>query len=171
MKNLFLIFLTIFFSVMFLVAEQAIDLDYANTKADLLEKSDFGMRVNYRISEINSFDVNTEKGTFSQIRIEGYSYSTEIGSPKLPVLRKIIAVPLNAEISVKMMNSEISEFSLTDFGINNKVIPAQASVSKSAKPEDLKFVLNEEVYAADRFDAKEIVSVGFFDWRVVWCCY
>ena len=159
MKNLFLILLTIFFSVMFLVAEQAIDLDFANTKADLLEKSDFGMRVNYRISEINSFDVNTEKGTFSQIRIEGYSYSTEIGSPKLPVLRKIIAVPLNAEISVKMMNSEISEFSLTDFGINNKVIPAQASVSKSAKPEDIKFVLNEEVYAADRFDAKEIVSV------------
>jgi len=158
MKNLFLIFLTIFFNVMFLVADHAIDLDYANTNADLLMKSDFGMSVNYRISEIKSFDVNTERGNFSQIRIEGYSYSTEIGLPKLPVLRKIIAVPLNAEVSIKMLNSEISEFSLSDFGIDDQIIPAQASVSKSAKPEDIEFILNEDVYSVNRFDEKEIVS-------------
>ena len=149
-------FLLCFFVLMVSIyaANQTISLDYSNTDVELINSDEFGMNANLQIAEIQSFDVDTEMGTFANISISGYSYSKEIGAPKLPILRKIISVPLGANVQVQVFSFETSDYILADFDINYPIIPAQESVSKSTKPEDIKFVYNADVYTSNQYDSK-----------------
>jgi hypothetical protein len=112
------------------------------------------------LSDVSFFNIKTSKGTFQQINAEGYGHTNLVGQPKLPVLKRLIEVPLNSNISIKILNQNFEEYSLSDFGIQNKIIPAQASISKSIDdPQDLDFVIDESVYATDDFLSSELVSV------------
>ena len=159
MKKISFVLCFMFLMVSIFAANQTIPLDYSNTDVELISSDELGMNASLQISEIVSFDVDTEMGTFSNISISGYSYSKEIGAPKLPILRKIISVPLGADVQVQVFSFETSEYTLADFDIIYPIIPAQESVSKSAKPEDIKFVYNTDAYTSNQYDEKPIVSV------------
>ena len=159
MKKISFLLCFVFLMVSIYAANQTIPLAYSNTDVELISSDELGLNANMQIAEIQSFDVDTEMGTFSNISISGYSYSKEIGAPKLPVLRKIISVPLGADVQVQVYSFETSEFILSDFDIYYPIIPAQESVSKSAKPEDIKFVYNADAYASNQYDENPIVTV------------
>ncbi|MCK4312429.1 MAG: Gingipain R, partial [Candidatus Cloacimonetes bacterium] len=159
MKKILLIFYVILISSMLVSINQTIDLDYTKTNTELVQSDNFGINVNFKFAEISSFDVNTKEGVFSQIAIPGYTHSTIIGEPKLPVLRKIISVPLEAEVEVTALDFEISEYSLEEFGIHYPIIPAQPPVAKSADPSKIEFMYNAEVYSVDNFTDNKLVSV------------
>jgi hypothetical protein len=74
-------------------SELSIDLYYEKTDPRLLRNDMSGMEANFILSKIVSFDVNTPEGTFSQLNVPGYTHTGKIGAPKLPAIRKIIAVP------------------------------------------------------------------------------
>ncbi|NQV18847.1 MAG: T9SS type A sorting domain-containing protein [Armatimonadetes bacterium] len=159
MKKISFLLCFMFLMVSIYAANQIIPLDYSNTDVELFSSDEFGMNASFQIAEIQSFDVDTEMGNFANISISGYSYSKDIGAPKLPILRKIITVPLEADVQVQVLNFETSEFVLADFDINYSIIPAQESISKSAKPEDIQFVYNADAYTSDQYDENPIVSV------------
>lgn len=153
------IFIFVMFGVMLFANVQTIKLNPDRTQAVLSGNNDYGFTANFQIAEIKSFDVNTEKGVFTQINIEDHSFTNKIGSPKLPVLRKIISVPLDAEVRIDISGYEIEEYSFEDFGITFPIFPAQESVSKSADPEDIKFVYNSDAYRVNGFDENPIVHI------------
>jgi len=100
MKKISFLLCFVFLMVSIYAANQTIPLTYSNTDVELISSDELGLNANMQIAEIQSFDVDTEMGTFSNISISGYSYSKEIGAPKLPILRKIISVPLGADVQV-----------------------------------------------------------------------
>ncbi|MCD4797121.1 MAG: Gingipain R, partial [Candidatus Cloacimonetes bacterium] len=158
MKKNVIIFALFCFTVV-LSAMQSIELNYNVTDTKLVENSEVGIKVNYKFSSINSFDVNTNEGYFSQINIPGYTYSNNLGTPRLPIQRKIISVPLGASIRISTENFEVTEYSLEEYGILYPVIPAQLPVPKSADPAQIEFKYDPKVYSINSFTDNELISV------------
>jgi len=91
-----------------------------------ITQSDYeGFVVNSSISEFQHIPINSNIGEYSLFNAEGYGHSMVEGSPKLPVLKRIIEVPLGAKIIVNIINASYSEYDLADFSIYDQIFPAQ----------------------------------------------
>jgi len=159
MKIKLLIVLSLIFCLLPLWSNSTIHLNSEKTSLDILRNEFDRLDLEFKIGDISTFDQETEAGFFSQLVIDGYSYTTEIGSPKLPVQRKIISVPFGAEVNVEVNESHSQEFVLGTRGINFGLMPAQASVSKSADLQDIEFIQDQEAYMINGYGSEELVSV------------
>jgi Peptidase family C25/Propeptide_C25/Peptidase family C25, C terminal ig-like domain/HYDIN/CFA65/VesB-like, Ig-like domain/FlgD Ig-like domain len=152
------IIILLYIMVASLFAAPSINLGADRTDVVLENNSDYGLSIGYELSEINTFSVNTDEGLFDQIGIPGCTYSTRIGMPKLPVLRKLVTVPLGAEIRTSVSDFNEVEYLLADFGINNQLMPAQLPVSKSADPASIPFSYDAESYERIGFNSAELID-------------
>ncbi|MEZ5195362.1 MAG: C25 family cysteine peptidase [Bacteroidales bacterium] len=116
-------------------------------------------------SSVTSFDhftVKTKDGDFVQITIPGYGQSLVEGYPQLPVMNRLIEVPVGAGVSIKILNEIYQEYNLSEFGIENPIMPAQPPISKSIdNPEDLPFVLNQEIYQTEGYIENDLAVVTY----------
>nr|MBC8487282.1 hypothetical protein [Bacteroidota bacterium] len=132
------------------------------TKLTITENNYSSLRLTNSVASLSYFSVKTISGIFSQITVDGYGYSLEIGDPKLPVLKKVIEVPIGSHFEIKIIKENYLEYDLSDFGINNKIIPAQPSVSKSTdNPEDLEFIINQSTYQTNDYIGSDLVTVNY----------
>jgi hypothetical protein len=113
------------------------------------------------LNDLSSIKVKTKRGNFNHLSFPDYSYSNDVGSPALPVLRKLIEVPLDAEIQINILNSEFGEYSLTDLGIQNKIIPAQPPLFKNQDPTKVDFKYNLAVYSENKYLEHQLVNLTF----------
>ncbi len=169
MKKSLLLKSTVFalFSILFLTSNLSfgqVILKQNGSTGIALEKSDFsGIRVLNNIAALNKIDLKTEQGSFTEISASGYSSSEERGFPKLPVMRRLIEIPVGATVEVEVLSYEENEFLLKDLGITSRLMPAQAPVAKNITGE-IPFVINNQVYNRDRFYGKPLASaeiIGF----------
>ena len=65
---------------------------------------------------------------------EGYTSTDEVGAPALPVINRLIEVPLGAEVSVELLEANIQSFRLADLGLNPMVAPVQPGQPKCGGP-------------------------------------
>ena len=141
------------------VSAQRIDLGRASSAQQCANVTNDGFTANFSFSSITATDVNTEKGVFSNITMDGTFPSGEYGTPELPAANQIIALPYGAtNVTVEVKNYSTTTYRLADYGIKT-LSPRQPSVSKSAKPEDIKFVYNESAYAAKSYSQRPIATV------------
>ena len=130
------------------------------TKLELNENSYRKLGFSNSVAEIGHREIKTKMGYFTLLSIEGYGYSTTEGDPKLPVLKRLIEVPVDAGYSVELSGGQFVEFNLDDYNIDHQVIPSQPPVSKSIdNPEDLEFIYNASTYAEDNFLGAPMVQV------------
>lgn len=111
------------------------------------------------LSQLESYNVSTPAGVFSEIAIPDYGFSNIPGYPKVPVLKKLIEMPLGARAEVKVLSAQYKEIDLAAYGITHQLIPAQPPVSKQDDPLTVPFVKNEEVYSRDEYLFEEIVRI------------
>jgi len=159
MKKKLLIFIFALMGIALFANINSINLSSSSTHLELLRSNDNGLQVRLNMDEISSFDVTTDEGIFSQISIQSFTHSNTIGSPKLPMIRKIISVPYGAEVFVQALNYETELIKLQDFGIANLLMPAQLPISKSADPSEAIFSFKQETYTRDQFISNDLVSV------------
>lgn len=108
---------------------------------------------------IEAFDVKAQTASYLQLRAEGYGYSTQVGAPMLPVLKKLIEIPLGCDISIEIIKSEYQDVNLSDYGIDAQIIPVQPPVSKSDDPQLAPLTRNDFAYSIDRFNGDDLVKV------------
>ena len=107
-----------------------------------------GFTATFSFSGIEATDMNTEKGVFSNITMDGTYPSGNVGEPSLPAAHQLVAVPYGAKIaSLEVKSYTRTTYRLADYGIKT-IAPQQPSVSKSQKPEDVKFAYSEKAYAS-----------------------
>ncbi len=133
-------------TVMLMGHSGTIRLQNSSATSEILQSHQDGLRVRFAIDQLDFFEVQSSEGVWSAISAKDYTNTNTVGEPKLPLLRKIISVPLGAELVFRMTNTQRNTVSLSAKGINYPILPAQESVSKSAKPEDLPFVVNRDFY-------------------------
>jgi len=140
-------------------AKTIIPLSNSDIPIRVLTSSDHELRVLYEFSEIEAAEITTERGLMTEIGIPGLSHSIRIGDPKLPVSRRIIAVPVGAEVTVRDLDFSRTELFLDDQELHNPLIPAQPSLSKSMSPEDVPFAYNASAYITPGYDQHPVASV------------
>lgn len=135
-----------------LYAQNTIVLNTEKGGKTAIVKDEFnGFETIFSFNEINSVVITgTEKGAFSALSISDAYPDGEYGTPELPVVRKIIAVPIGATPRVVVRNYTTTEYDLSDYNIE-KILPAQPPVSKSQNMDELEFIYNEEAYAANEY--------------------
>ena len=132
-------------------ALQTIHISDTPSQITIFDASEAGLRMRVNIGTIDFVDVTTAKGRFTMARIDGLVRSNNIGEPNLPVANRLISIPYGCDLAVEVENMVWEEISLGDFGITDPLLPAQPSLSKSQKPEDVPFEMNDDVYAANAY--------------------
>ncbi|MCK9617673.1 MAG: C25 family cysteine peptidase [Lentimicrobiaceae bacterium] len=128
------------------------------TKLEVKENTYNTLKVENSLSSINFFDVKTEMGNFTELSAEGYTFSMEIGCPKLPVNHKLIEIPFGATADVKVLSYEVKDYNLSDLGIKFRLMPYQGPVSKNTA--DVKpFQYNAAAYSRNGFGDAPLATV------------
>ncbi len=141
------------------VMAQHIELGVAKSAQTCAKVTDEGFTASFSFSSIDATEVNTEKGVFSDITMDGTYPTGNVGDPSLPAAHQLIAVPYGAKIaSLEVKSYSTTTYNLADYGIKT-VMPQQPSVRKDQKPEDVKFVYNEKAYAAKSFSQRPIATM------------
>ncbi len=144
MKKLSL-FLILALSGLFAFAQNG-HIDLRSISSAEITHSDFtSLRATFNYGSIESIEVPTERGTFSEIAIEGTYASGEIGTPELPASHQLLAVPFGATPSVNVISFTATDYHLSDYGIRT-LIPHQPSVRKDQNLDEVEFVYNPAAY-------------------------
>ncbi|MBL7134994.1 MAG: carboxypeptidase regulatory-like domain-containing protein [Candidatus Marinimicrobia bacterium] len=129
------------------------------TAVELIENSYQKVAMIYKFSKIQSFNVVSEKGIFTEIIIPKAHYIGNIGTPKLPALKKLIEIPFGAKVSINVKSYSTIEYKLSNCGINNPLLPVQPSLPKNIDPRSVDFVYDIDSYTVDEFRQYEIATV------------
>ncbi|MCR5039655.1 MAG: T9SS type A sorting domain-containing protein, partial [Bacteroidales bacterium] len=121
-------------------------IDLRSTSSAEITYSDFNsLRATFSYGSIESIEIATERGTFSEIAIEGTYASGEIGTPELPASHQLLAVPFGATPHVNVINYTATDYHLSEYGINT-IVPRQPSVRKDQNFDEVEFVYNAAAY-------------------------
>ena len=106
---------------------------------------------------INDLDVR-QSGDYAVLTADGYTLSREVGKPALPLLIKMVEIPLCSDIVVNYNLRNADTVSLPMITPERQIMPAQPSYPKNykGKPE---FQKDNAVYSTDNYYALDPVRV------------
>jgi gingipain K len=130
----------------------------STTRADITKSDYTTLQAVFSFGSIESMELSTEKGTFSEISLEGCYPSGEIGTPELPAAHQLLAVPFGATPTVSIKSFSATDYQLSDYGINT-ILPHQPSVRKDQNLEDVKFIYDEAAYQTRGLSAAPAASI------------
>ncbi|MGD9707625.1 MAG: C25 family cysteine peptidase [Candidatus Delongbacteria bacterium] len=133
--------------------------DSSKTGYSITSENPDGFTIELSVGEVSYTPVMTEKGEFVKIGFSGSQSSYNIGEPDLPVFRELTGFPEGSEPTVKILSYDEKEIFLGDFGISSKIYPSQPGYSKSSKPEERKFIYNENAYNTKSYTASGSASI------------
>ncbi len=139
-------------------AEQYTLLENASTSMEVIESTYDNLIIQNTLADFEYFNVNTPLGMFTELFVSGYGIPEKQGAPKLPVLRKLIEIPLGATIQTNVISSAYEEYTLEELGLQYPILPDQPPAIKS-NPEPPEFVYNNRFYTRNEFLFDELVKV------------
>ncbi|MBI4649631.1 MAG: PKD domain-containing protein, partial [Bacteroidia bacterium] len=127
----------------------------------LNENSSVKFKVTNTVSLINTIQVNSSKGTFTKLLITGHNTNYDYGKSEVPVINRLIEIPYNAEIQINIISTDEKIIDLADYGIMNKIIPAQPSISKGVDASTVEFQYDQNFYNIDAFTGYPVATVKY----------
>jgi len=157
--NLFIIICISFFLMPFhAISGNIIIQKEGKNNISIIENSWSDLVFSNKISNFSFSEILTEEGNFTRLIVEGYGRSFKHGHPELPVMYKLIEIPIGGEYKITHVKSNWIDIDLKSQGINNYIYPVQPPVAKSYIGE-IPFVVNQEAYRTDGFIPSELVSI------------
>ncbi|GIR13182.1 MAG: hypothetical protein CM15mP23_17570 [Cryomorphaceae bacterium] len=130
-----------------------------NSSLDVIKNTKVYSHLFFTNSDLEFRKVENKGELFTEINVDGFSKSYDIGNPDLPVFSKLIEVPQSGDIYVSIINKSETVIDLTDIGYSDKLMPSQPSISKSEDPSNINFNFNQKVYRTDEYYANELITV------------
>ena len=115
------------------------------------------VEVNINIGSINFENITIDNQQYTSISLLNSYPSKDIGNPNLPMLNKLIELPRDANVRIEIIEDNIEIYDLSNFNINNYIIPAQQSISKSNANNN--FILNQKTYSEDKFYKNNTIEI------------
>jgi hypothetical protein len=95
--------------------------------------------------------VQRRQGRYGLLSLPGCGYTSSVGEPQLPVIRRLLEVPEGAALSVEVQ-ADFSRAALADSGIDCLVLPRQQPVPKlPGATKTAPFVSKGVLYQTDQF--------------------
>lgn len=130
-----------------------------SSKHYTVEQSDYaGVKIHFTTGALTQQPYKYGADTYAMLGMEGFTEGGVIGQPALPVLVKIVEVPLGGAVSCRVDAAVYDTISGTLLGVGHAVMPRQPSRSKS---DHSTFVLSKDAqaYATDAYMGSEAVRV------------
>lgn len=102
-----------------------------------------GIDVRFEFDGIYNKLIKANNNEYSLLNIKDFSYLKEVGKPALPAHNEIIAIPLGANISLRIEPSEIKVFE------NFLIYPALKPATDQYGASDPEFEIDEQFYNSD----------------------
>ena len=128
-----------------------------NCKVTVADYSKICITLTYG-DDIRVTDVETEKGKHSIITSPSFFPSSDVGNPNLPVLSRVLEIPLCEGVDYKIKSTKVETYTGKSLGVNYPIYPVQPSRSKQEEG-PFEMVKNDETYAKNHFYANELVYV------------
>ena len=109
--------------------------------------------ITFELSELIQTQISTEKGEFTKLEIPDSGFIGEIGSPQLPAITRIYAVPTD-QISLEVVDTSIMEYRNID-----RLYPVQNPQSDSDTSEEAIFIFDPSAYTKNNPLPKQIVEM------------
>ncbi|MBI5539496.1 MAG: T9SS type A sorting domain-containing protein [Bacteroidia bacterium] len=153
MRKLIFTILTLVFFTTSIFAQKVHTISLVNSTNEFKVLKNEPLKFNFKASftTLNTKEVLTKEGFFTQLNTDGYVNDGDNGTPSLPTLKKLIEVPYNATVKVNIISFDEEIIDLNDLGITYKVIPQQPSVRKDQDVEKLPFHYNQQIYLTNDF--------------------
>lgn len=103
--------------------------------------------------------MDSPEGWFTEVRLDACTHQMTPGAPKLPVFRKILRAPLEAELSAWLSGGSVQDLSFAELGVEHPVMPTQPSLSKGVNPEDQPFFHDPVLCAVGDLDTTPEILV------------
>ena len=130
-----------------------------DSSLDVISNSKENSHISFNTGNVEFIKTENRGELFTEIHVDGFSKSYDIGNPDLPVFSKLIQIPSSGDVSISIINKSATYIDLTDIGFLDKLIPAQRSISKSEDTSNVDFNFNEKVYSKDDFYQNQLISV------------
>lgn len=88
--------------------------------------------------------------SFTEISMENYTYTEEVGHPKLPIKMELIEIPFGATVKINYRKVEYRDLDLSLQGLDAPIVPAQIPARKSAR-EMPPFSFDKDAYARNEY--------------------
>lgn len=125
----------------------------------IVKHSDYNrVNLSFKPAEVQVKEVALPEGTYSKVFMEDYLTNRTVGCPELPMMSKLIEIPLCDSVIATITESSYEEFTAAELGIGHDIIPVQPAYAKSYTGER-PFVKNAEVYSTNDFYAEPLVRV------------
>jgi len=129
------------------------------TKSKVTSSDQNKLNLHFHFGDINTIDVKTEMGIFTELRMKGAYATNRVGEPKLLAQRKLITIPFGAEVSIHVDAYDVSTINLKESGIKYPLMPLQYDIPKSMDVSDVPFQYKDEAYNTKRFTQSEIATI------------
>lgn len=150
---------SLFIAAISTIFSQTIPLNKDKQEVEIVQASNKRLLFQFNINEINAEIVNLADNQFVKLNFKGSYPDGALGYPNLPAFKKLIEIPNTGNIVINVISSKSATYKLDDYDIKYKIEPVQQSLRKDKHPDSSKFNINEEVYQAKSFIAKELVTV------------
>ena len=130
-----------------------------NSSLDVISNSKENSHISFNTGNVEFIKTENRGELFTEIHVDGFSKSYDIGNPDLPVFSKLIEIPPSGDVFISIINKSETYIDLIDTGFLDKLMPAQRSISKSEDPSKVDFNYNEKVYSKNDFYQNELISV------------
>ncbi len=140
------------------VAGETVVLSNEPSGLTIMDQSPTSITVKVNVGSVEFVPVTTREGKFVLPRVDRFVRSQDFGNPDLPVLNKLLAIPVNSEVVATVIDRQTEEIRLQDLGITDKIMPAQPSLSKSERPEDVEFHYNTAAYDQPGYFSREMTQ-------------
>lgn len=115
------------------------------------------LNMNCSIDRIHFYDEETVAGDFTVLYTPQFYYGGTYGAPQLPVLNKVIQIPLGAECDVVVKAYDSKVYNLADYGISTPVYPRQPSAPKDGS--EVPFVYEKSSYIFKGFHGQQLAAL------------
>ena len=102
------------------------------------------LQLECHVQSLTTEVVATEQGSFTRLFVRGWQHSYNAGAPELPMLCRIVELPLGGEIRVRVLASQKTEAETKTYGIIAPLYPNQPSVRRDQR--NVPFSYNRAAY-------------------------
>lgn len=133
-----------------------IGMSYAQT-VDIRQNTYQKVSISFVPGELSVEEVTVPEGVFSLVSMPEYGDSYNPGAPQLPMLSKMLQIPVCEEVVATVTHAEYTEYDAAELGVNHPVYPSQVSASKGEPTPP--FSYNQVIYNTNAFYAQPLVKV------------
>ncbi len=118
------------------------------------------IRLHENVNKLNISTFETKDGTtYTRLSFDGSVSMGDFGTPDLPKVKHLIALPIDATPTIKIKGYTTQEFTLNELGVSAPLAPIQPTSNQEQGKEDTPFTINHKAYATDAFIQNEIATV------------